>query len=141
MKLRTLLLTFTLCLFALKGFSSDAATTPNNNQAQMLEKMSSKMADNSSHKLSFTEKLMLKLVNKKVEKMQKKMMGTNYGSAATPSIDKGVYIIVAILIPFLAVGLATNFQGADWLICLLLTFLFYLPGLIYALIKMKDYYG
>ena len=131
MKLRTTLLMLTLCLFGLQGFSMEVATA--NNQAQMLEKMSSKMASG-SHKLSFKEKLVLKLVTKKAEKMQKKM-------SAAPSIDKGVYIILAILIPFLAVGLATNFEGADWLICLLLTFLFYLPGLIYALIKMNDYYG
>ena len=69
--------------------------------------------------------------------MQKKM-GDNW--AAAPGIDKGVYIILALLIPFLAVGLATNFEGNDWLIALLLSFLFWLPAIIYALIKMKDYY-
>lgn len=132
MKLRTTLLSLTLCLFAFSGSSMEVAPVAAS-QSQMLEAMSSKMADNSSRKLSFKEKLVLKLVKHKAEKMQKKM--------AAPGIDKGAYVIVAILIPFLAVGLATNFEGADWLICLLLTFLFYLPGLIYALIKMKDYYG
>ncbi len=126
-------------MFALKGFSLDVATAPSANQAQMLEAMSAKMSDNGTHKLSFKEKLALKLVTKKAEKMQKKMASGKLSAA--PGIEKGTYIIVAILIPFLAVGLATNFQGSDWLICLLLSFLFYLPGLIYALIKMKDYYG
>ncbi len=43
-------------------------------------------------------------------------------------------IIIAILIPPLAVALFNNaFDGQFWL-CLLLTLLFYLPGLIYALI-------
>jgi len=140
MKFRTSLLTLVLCMFALKGFSLDVATAPNANQAQMLEAMSAKMSDNGTHKLSFKEKLALKLVTKKAEKMQKKMVSGQW-SAAAPGIDKNTYIIVAILIPFLAVGLATNFEGSDWLICLLLTFLFYLPGLIYALIKMKNYYG
>ena len=134
MKLRTSLLTLALCLFALKGFSLDVApTTASGNQTQLLAAMSSKMSDNGRHKLSFKEKLALKLLKKKAEKMQKKM--------AAPGIDKGTYVIVAILIPFLAVGLATNFEGSDWLICLLLTFLFYLPGLIYALIKMNTYYA
>ena len=140
MKFRTSLLTLALCLFALKGFSLDVApTTAGSNQTQLLAAMSGKMSDNSSHKLSFKEKLVLKIVKKKAEKMQKKMAAGHL--AAEPGIDKGTYVIVAILIPFLAVGLATNFEGGDWLICLLLTILFYLPGLIYALIKMNTYYA
>ncbi len=111
------------------------ATTTN--PAQQLEAIS---AGNSSHKLSFKEKLAIKLVKKKVEKMQKKMMANN-GLAAAPSIDKGVYIILAIFIPFVAVGLATNFEGSDWLIALLLSLLFVIPGIIYALIKMNSYYA
>lgn len=82
-------------------------------------------------KLSLKERIGLKLVQKAVKKQLK---------AAGAGIDKNVYIILAIFIPFLAVGLATNFEGTDWLIALLLSFLFWLPGIIYAFIKMKDYY-
>ena len=140
MKFRTFLLTLTLCLFAFQGFSLDLPAA-GNIQTQQSEALTS-LKDYSDRKLGFKEKLALKLVKKKVQKMQKRMMANEEASGAgyaAPSIDKGVYIIVAILIPFLAVGLATNFEGSDWLICLLLTFLFYLPGLIYALIKMNDY--
>lgn len=142
MKFRTFLLTLTLCLFAFQGFSLDLPAA-GSIQTQQSEALAS-LKNNTDRKLSFKEKLVLKMVNKKVQKMQKKMLASNGAPGegyAAPSIDKGVYIIVAILIPFLAVGLATNFEGTDWLICLLLTFLFYLPGLIYALIKMNDYYS
>ncbi len=140
MKFQKALLTLTICLFALRGFSIDLASTamlPAADGQSQLAAMAAKMDNSSQHKLSFTEKIALKLVKKKAEKMAKKM--ANGGAA--PAIEKGVYIIVAIFIPFLAVGLATNFEGSDWLICLLLTFLFYLPGLIYALIKMNTYYS
>lgn len=82
-------------------------------------------------KLNLKERIGLKLVQKALKKQMK---------AAGAGIDKNVYIILAIFIPFLAVGLATNFEGTDWLIALLLSFLFWLPGIIYAFIKMKDYY-
>lgn len=137
MTFRTFLLSLTLCLFALPGFSSALSTAPTGNVKQQLEVTSSQLSNTGTHKISFKEKLALKLVQKKVQKMQKKM-GDNW--AAAPGIDKGVYIILAFLIPFLAVGLATNFEGNDWLIALLLSFLFWLPAIIYALIKMKDYY-
>ena len=137
MKIRHTLLMLIICLFAVKGYST-MAVLPGNFPAQQMEATAGKMKEKGDHKLSFAEKVMVKLAKKKLQKMEKKM---NDRSSSAPGIEKGVYIIVAILIPFLAVGLATNFEGNDWLICLLLTILFYLPGLIYALIKMKDYYG
>lgn len=75
---------------------------------------------------------------KAAQKMVKKQLKSADGAA--PGIEKGVYIILAILIPFLAVGLASNWEGSDWLICLLLSVLCWLPGFIYALVKMKEYY-
>jgi len=47
-------------------------------------------------------------------------------------------IILAFLIPFLAVGLYTDWDLTKTLIALLLTILFYLPGLIYALLVIFD---
>ncbi|MFT6149042.1 MAG: uncharacterized membrane protein YqaE (UPF0057 family) [Saprospiraceae bacterium] len=41
---------------------------------------------------------------------------------------------------FLGIGLMSDWEGSEWIICLVLTVLFYIPGLIYALIKMKNYY-
>lgn len=83
-------------------------------------------------KLNLKEVVALKAAQKMVKKQLK--------SASEPGIEKGVYIILAILIPFVAVGLATDWEGNDWLIALLLSLLCGIPGIIYALIKMKDYY-
>ncbi len=85
-------------------------------------------------KLTIKQVVMLKAAQKAVKKQLK-------GGGEAPEIDKGVYILLAILIPFVAVGLASDWEGNDWLICLLLSILCWLPGFIYALTKMKDYYG
>jgi uncharacterized membrane protein YqaE (UPF0057 family)/NACalpha-BTF3-like transcription factor len=45
-----------------------------------------------------------------------------------------LYIILCILLPFVAVGLATDWDLTKTLICLLLCCLFWLPGIIYAFI-------
>ncbi|HEX2900284.1 MAG TPA: YqaE/Pmp3 family membrane protein [Bacteroidia bacterium] len=45
-----------------------------------------------------------------------------------------LYVILAFLLPPLAVGLYMNGLTTEFWICLLLTILFYIPGLIYALI-------
>lgn len=84
-------------------------------------------------KLKFKQVVALKAAQKAVKKQMK-------GNGGDSGIDKGVYIILAILIPFVAVGLASDWEGNDWLICLLLSVLCWLPGFIYAIIKMKDYY-
>lgn len=160
MNLRTSLITLLLCLFAFNAFSMDAvpqspvAITPE--QAQKVEAMLQSLSTQDFSKLSIRqveemtgkkmtlkEKIGFKVAKMKMKKVQKKVaasMQANDGLAA-PGIDKGVYIILAIFIPFLAVGLATDWQGNDWLWALLLSFLCGLPGIIYALIKMKDYYA
>ena len=47
-------------------------------------------------------------------------------------------IILCFLIPPLAVGLATNWETTPLIISLILTFLFWIPGIIYALIKVNQ---
>ncbi|HSY76293.1 MAG TPA: YqaE/Pmp3 family membrane protein [Bacteroidia bacterium] len=58
-------------------------------------------------------------------------------SSSNSSNDSGIsmllLVIITILIPFLGVGLAKGVHGEFWL-DLLLTLLFYVPGLIYGLI-------
>ena len=57
------------------------------------------------------------------------------------AISKGLYILLALIgWGFLGIGLMSDWEGSEWIICLVLTVLFYIPGLIYALIKMKNYY-
>jgi len=58
--------------------------------------------------------------------------------AAIPQV---LYIILAIFpLGWLGMGINDNFEGYNWLISLLLYILGWLPGLIYTLIMMKDYY-
>lgn len=47
-------------------------------------------------------------------------------------------VILTILIPFLGVAIYTNIDWMKTLICLLLTLLFYLPGLIYGFLVVFD---
>ena len=93
---------------------ANQATTLNNANTVKSEKISIKKA-----------KLVKKLVAKE-------------GSA---KIEKMVYVLLAIIgLGWLGMGLNDNFGGSKWIISLILYFLFYFPGLIYTLIKMKDYY-
>jgi uncharacterized membrane protein YqaE (UPF0057 family) len=56
-------------------------------------------------------------------------------------LSKGLYILLAILgLCFVGIGVVTDWSGSDWIIGLVLSVLFWLPGLIYALVKMKNYY-
>lgn len=49
-----------------------------------------------------------------------------------------LYYILAIILPFLAVGLVTDWDITKVLITVLLCFLFWLPGAIYALITVSQ---
>ncbi len=60
---------------------------------------------------------------------------------STDGISKGIYILLALLgLGWLGMGLNDDFGGSDWVISLVLYLLFFLPGFIYTLIKMKKYY-
>ncbi len=83
-------------------------------------------------KLTFFKKIELKIAQKKLAKAVKDNKG----------ISKGLYVLLAILgLGWLAMGIIDNFTGSNWIISLVLYILFYLPGLIYTLVKMKDYYN
>lgn len=83
-------------------------------------------------KLGIKKAIQLKVAQKIVKKKLRK-------NAA--DIDKGVYILLAILgLGWLAIGLITDWDGSDWLVALLLGLLCWLPGVIYSLIRMKNYY-
>lgn len=86
-------------------------------------------------KLSIKEAIALKAAQKQI----KKHFPAEGAGGEKP--DKSVYIILAIFISFVGVGLATDWKGNDWIINLILSLLCWIPGVIHALIKMKDYYG
>lgn len=61
--------------------------------------------------------------------------------ATAKTIPQGLYIVLAIFwMGWLAMGINDDFHGNDWLISLLLYIIFYIPGLIYTLVKMNKYY-
>jgi len=85
-----------------------------------------------SFKETIKSKAIKNIIKKKVKKSVDKIKST------PTSDDEILYYILAILIPFVAVGLVTDWDITKVLICLLLTLLCYIPGLIYALITVKD---
>ena len=57
------------------------------------------------------------------------------------AIPMAAYIILCIFaLGWLAIGLNDNFSGFSWILSLILYILFYLPGLLYSLIMMGNYY-
>ncbi len=57
-------------------------------------------------------------------------------------ISKGLYVILSIIgLGWLAMGILDDFEGSDWIISLVLSLLFWLPGVIYSFIKMKKYFS
>lgn len=85
-------------------------------------------------KLGWKNTLKMKAAQKILKKKMKK--------GKDEPISKGIYVLLALLgWGFLAMGILDDWEGNNWLTCLLLTFLCGIPGIIYALIKMKEYYG
>jgi uncharacterized membrane protein YqaE (UPF0057 family) len=83
-------------------------------------------------KLSLKETIAFKMAQKQLKKQMKNPNGEG--------IPKGLYIVLAIFgWGFIGIGLATDWKGNDWWVCLLLSFLCWIPGVIYALVKMKNY--
>ncbi len=87
-------------------------------------------------KLGLKKTVALKMAQHKFKKEMKKR-----GLGGSPDdLDKTLYIVLAIFIPFVAVGIASDWEGSDWVIALVLSLICWIPGVIYALIKMKNYY-
>ena len=90
----------------------------------------SKYKEMTGQKLGFRKALALKAAQKVLK-----------AKGGSDKLSKGVYILLAILgLGWIGVGLATDWDGSEWIICLVLSALCVLPGLIYALVKMKNYY-
>ena len=83
-------------------------------------------------KLSLKERIALKFAKKALKK-ETKENGAD--------ISKGMCILLAVVgLGWLAMGLLDDFEGSGWIVCLILYALLWLPGFIYSLIKMKNYY-
>ncbi|HKK89637.1 MAG TPA: YqaE/Pmp3 family membrane protein [Saprospiraceae bacterium] len=58
-----------------------------------------------------------------------------------PNMPQIGYIILALIgFGWLAIGVLDNWSGQYWIISLILYLLFYIPGLIYTLLIMGNYY-
>jgi uncharacterized membrane protein YqaE (UPF0057 family) len=89
-----------------------------------------KYKEMTGEKLSVKEALQLKAAQKVVKKAMN-----------NEPLDKSIYVLLAIFgLGWLAMGLASDWEGSDWIVNLLLTVLCWLPGLIHALVSMKKYY-
>ena len=90
----------------------------------------SKYKEMTGQKLGFRKALALKAAQKVLK-----------AKGGSDKLSKGLYVLLAIVgWGFLGMGLATDWDGSEWIICLVLTALCWLPGVIYALVKMKNYY-
>ncbi len=86
-----------------------------------------KMEQLTGKKMTIAQKLALKMAQKRAKK--------------AGDISKGLYIVLAIFgLAWIAMGVMDDWSGSTWIVNLILTFLFWLPGLIHALVVMKKYY-
>lgn len=84
-------------------------------------------------KLGFANTFKLKAAQKVLKKRMNEDAGVD--------IPKGLYIVGALFgWSWLIMGLMDEFKGNNWWVNLLLLFLCFLPGVIHAFVKMKDYY-
>ena len=156
--LRIVTLTLLISLFAALSMSvavapAKAALTPANAIAEsglaidpaasvdeFLALTPKKYREMTGEKMSFKETIALKLAQKKIKKELRKQ-GKRDGDDQFP---KGLFIACAILLPIAAVifmGIMDDWEGNTWWTALLLYALCYLPGLIYTLTKVNDYYA
>ena len=83
-------------------------------------------------KLGLKNAIKLKAAQKKIKKSMK---------TAADDIPKGLYIVLAIFgLAWIGMGVMDDWTGNNWWVNLILVVLCWLPGLIHALVKMKDYY-
>jgi uncharacterized membrane protein YqaE (UPF0057 family) len=98
--------------------------------------------------LNFIQKMEFKVAQKSLRNsinpdgtINNAKLGKAMHKADNSGISKGLYIVLAILgLAWIAMGVMDNWKGNNWWVNLILTLLFWLPGFIHAMIKMKDYY-
>ncbi len=96
-----------------------------------------KMGFFAAMKMKIAQKILKKTTNK-VNKTSSEVKGKKRASGGLPQI---AYILLAVFfLGFVGIGINTGWSGYDWLIALLLYILFWLPGFIFSMIKMMEYY-
>jgi Proteolipid membrane potential modulator len=111
------------------------ALTPDMTQVnleQFLDMTPKKYREMTGKRLGLKKTMQLKAAQKAVKKASK---------GGETEIPKGLYIVGALLgWSWLIMGLLDDFQGNNWWVNLILLMLCFIPGVIHAFIKMKDYY-
>ena len=147
---------FTLLLFTLfpsfensYAFSVVETTEPMtqvlpNNQSrldQILHLTPKRFRELTGRKMNTKERIALHVAKKEIKKGQEKMAKKTGPSKKMGYMKKEIYILLALIgLGIIGVGENTGWSGNDWVICLILSLLTCIGGMIYALIKMQDYY-
>lgn len=94
-----------------------------------------KIKQKTGKRLGVKKSLQLKAAQRAVKRNMKKTKKAGDG------ISSGLYILLAILgLAWVAMGVMDDWSGNNWIVNIILTVLCWLPGLIHALAKKKDYY-
>lgn len=115
-----------------EGVAGLTADLPNMNLEAFLDLTPKKYRAITGEKLGLKRTLQLKAAQR---------MAKKHAKGGDADIPKGLYIVGAIFgFAWLLMGIMDDFEGNNWWISLLLYIACFLPGLIYSLVKMKDYY-
>lgn len=131
-------LPFLIPIFALlfsTNISYAVGITPVKEGTEVTTKQTKKEKRVAKKKLKQEKKQMRKKVRKQLKSALKDAKKAKKAGAS--EVNTTLLIILAILIPFLAVGLYDGITNRFW-ISLLLTLLFWLPGVIYALVVILE---
>jgi uncharacterized membrane protein YqaE (UPF0057 family) len=116
-------------------FSSEMSTS-DMDLDDFLSMTPKKFKQKTGKKLGVKKSLQLKAAQRAIKKKMKKMK-----KAGNEDISSGLYVLLAILgLGWVAMGVMDDWSGNNWIVNIILTVLCWLPGLIHALAKKKDYY-
>lgn len=98
-----------------------------------------KIRKKTGKRLGIKKSLQLKAAQRTLKKKMRKMKKMK--KAGDGDISSGLYVLLAILgLGWVAMGVMDDWSGKNWITNIILTVLCWLPGLIHALAKKKDYY-
>ena len=116
-------------------FSSEMSTS-DMDLDDFLSMTPKKFKQKTGKKLGVKKSLQLKAAQRAIKKKMKKMK-----KAGNEDISSGLYVLLAILgLGWVAMGVMDDWSGNNWIVNMILTVLCWLPGLIHALAKKKDFY-